>query len=104
MMRAMHPLEAAAAKNAGDIVRLAIKLAPARRALVVFDAQTPLARLVTAAYRAALPEADFLEFEATGKEGFFAAIDGLAAGDLVVLIQSASFRLDDFRIRIELFK
>lgn len=104
MMRAMNPLEASAAKNVGDIVRLAIKLAPARRALVVFDEHTPLARLITAAYRAAWPEAVFLEFDAAGKEGFFAAIDPLSPGDLVILIQSASFRLDDFRIRIELFK
>jgi len=96
--------ETAAAKHVGDIVRHAIKLAPARRALVVFDERTPLAKLIAAAYRAALPEARFMDFEASGKEGFFEAIDAMSPGDLVVLIQSASFRLDDFRIRIELFK
>ena len=50
----METLETLAAKHAGDIVRLALKHASPRKALVVFDARTPLARLVTSAYRAAL--------------------------------------------------
>jgi hypothetical protein len=33
-----------------------------------------------------------------------AAFDRMQAGDLVVLIQSTSFRMDAYRIRIELFK
>lgn len=99
----MDPISAAT-RNVGDIARHAIKLAPAHRALVVFDERTPLAKLIAAAYRAALPDARFMDFDASGKEKFFAAIDGLSRGDLVVLVQSSSFRLDEFRIRIELFK
>jgi aminopeptidase len=104
MMRAMNPLEAAAAKNVGDIVRYAIKLAPGKKALVFFDQDTPLAKVIVAAYRAALPEALFLEYAVAGKDGFFGAIDGMTSGDLVVLVSSMTFRLDDFRVRIELFK
>lgn len=100
----MTPLETLAAKHAADIVRLALKHDDAKKALVVFDARTPLARLVTAAYRAALPDAAFLDFDAATKEGVMTAIDVLSPGDLVVLIQSSNFRLDEFRIRIELFK
>lgn len=100
----MEALEKQAAKHAGDIVRLALKHESPRKALVVFDARTPLARLVTAAYRAALPDATHLDFEASSKDGVMAAIDALSPGDLVVLIQSSNFRLDEFRIRIELFK
>lgn len=99
----MEP-SAKAAKHVGDIVRLAIKHPQDRRSLVVFDERTPLARLLVAAYRQALPEADFLDFDASGKAGFFEALERMAPGDLVALVQSSSFRLDDFRIRIELFK
>jgi hypothetical protein len=100
----MEGLEAQAARHAKDIVRLALKHEPARKALVVFDAQTPLARLVAAAYKEALPDAPHLDFEGLSKEGVMTAIDRLSPKDLVVLIQSNNFRLDDFRIRIELFK
>lgn len=100
----MTPLETLAAKNVGDIVKYAIKLAPGKKALVFYDQNTPLAQVIVAAYRAALPEALFLDHDVAVKEGFFAAIDDMTAGDLVVLISSATFRLDDFRIRIELFK
>ena len=99
----MDPI-ASATRNVGDIVRLAIKHSTAKRTLVVFDERTPLARILTAAYRAALPEARFMDFDAEGKQAFFDALDGLAPGDLVALVQSSSFRLDEFRIRIELFK
>lgn len=100
----MEALEKRAAKHAGDIVRLAVKHAPPKKALVVFDLRTPLARVVSAAYRAALPDAAHLDFDASSKEGVMAAVGALSPGDLVVLIQSSNFRLDEFRIRIELFK
>jgi aminopeptidase len=45
-----------------------------------------------------------MDFDAVTAEDILAAIDLLAAGDLVVLVQSTSFRLEAFRIRIELFK
>ncbi len=102
--RAMDHLLETAAKHASDTVRLALKHDPARKALVVFDAQSPLSRLVAAAYRRALPDAAHLDYDACGKEEVLAAIDMLDPKDLVVMIQSMTFRLDDFRIRIELFK
>lgn len=90
--------------NLRDIVRLAIKHPAEKQSLVVFDERTPLARSLSLAYRAAIPGAQFLDFDTDGATGFFAAIDRLSPGDLVVLVQSTSFRLDEFRIRIELFK
>jgi hypothetical protein len=104
MLPGMETLAAQAARHAGDIVRLAIQHDPAQKALVVFDARSPLARLVTEAYRAALPEATFIDFDATTPEEVIAAIGTLAPKDLVVLIQSLSFQLAAFRFRIELFQ
>ena len=100
----MGTLETLAAKHAADNVRLAVKHDPSRKALVVFDLQCPLSRLVAGAYRAALPEATHIDYDATTKEEVLAAIDLLDPKDLVVMIQSMTFRLDEFRIRIELFK
>lgn len=104
MLPAMEPLAAQAAQHAGDIVRLAIKHDPARKALVVFDARSPLSRLIAEAYRAALPEATFVDFDATTPEDVIASLRALGRRDLVVLIQSLSFQLAAFRIRIELFQ
>lgn len=72
-------------------------------ALVVFDAQSGLSRLLTDGYRAVIPHATFVDFDATTPEAVRAAIDALAPGDLVVLVQSTSFRLNEFRFRLELF-
>lgn len=74
------------------------------RALVVFDRASELSLALTAAYRGCLPQARFLDFENLGATAILAAFDELVAGDLVVLIQSTSFRLDEFRIRVELFR
>ncbi len=100
----MDPLAAAAATHVADIIRLAFRFDGARDALVVFDVRTPLARIVTDAYRSALPRAAFLDFDAAGRDAVLGAIDARRPGDLVVLIQSSNFRLDEFRFRIELFK
>lgn len=100
----MDPITATAAKNATDIVRFALKHDAARSALVVFDARTPLSRLIADAYRAALPKAAFMDFDASSQEDVLAAIARLAPRDLVVLIQSSNFQLAAYRIRIELFQ
>lgn len=93
-----------AAKHARDIVHEAIGFGAGRRALVVFDARSPLAKLVSDAYRLILPDAVFLDFDAVAQPDIMAAVDTLSPGDLVVLIQSTNFLLDAYRIRIELFK
>ena len=95
---------AGAAKNVLDILTLAIEHRPPHTALVVWDGQCDLALAVTSAYRLCLPDARFIDFDAIAPEAIRAEFARLAAGDLVVLIQSTSFRLDAFRIRVELFK
>jgi aminopeptidase len=93
-----------AADNLRGILELAIEHTADRSALVVWDAQSELARALAEAYRRCLPEAAFIEFDSVEPEVVRTAFEELAAGDLVVLIQSTSFRLDAFRIRLELFK
>lgn len=94
---------ATATKHLRDILSLAIEYHPSQAALVVSDAQCALAVALTQAYRICLPAARFIDFDAVSPEEVLAAIDRLAPDDLVVLIQSTNFRLEAYRIRIELF-
>lgn len=71
---------------------------------MVWDGQSDLAIALTEAYRRCLPGATFIEFDSDAPEAVLAEFERLSPGDLVVLIQSGSFRLDAFRIRVELFK
>jgi len=93
-----------AATNVRDILTHAIEHGPDRAAVVVADGRCGLARTLADAYRTALPQARHLDFDTVPPEEILAAFARLQAGDLVVLIQSKSFRLEAFRIRIELFK
>ena len=72
-------------------------------AVVVYDRGCILSRVLTKAYRNCLPDATFLDFEACSHEEILGVLDSLQASDFVVLIQSTNFRLNAFRIRVELF-
>ncbi|MYM95637.1 hypothetical protein [Duganella vulcania] len=93
-----------AERNVRDTLAVAIEHAAPHAALIVHDTRTDLNRGLTEAYRRVVPDAEFVDFDGTTPEQVLAAFARLHAGDLVVLIQSTSFRLEAFRIRIELFK
>ena len=90
--------------NIRDILTLAFEHTATHAAIVVWDGQCELASTLTEAYRRCLPNATFIEFNSDKQEIILAAFEQLTAKDLVVLIQTTSFRLDAFRIRVELFK
>lgn len=94
----------AATAHLRDVLAIALEHGPARRALVVFDRRTGLARALVEAYRRNLPEADFIDFDGATPDSVLAAFKDYVPGDLVVLVQSTNFRLDGFRLRVELFK
>ncbi len=94
----------AAQRNVGDTLAVAIAHAAPQAALIVYDTRSDLNRALTEAYRRVLPDAVFVDFDSTTPQQVLAAFARMHAGDLVVLIQSTSFRLEAFRIRIELFK
>ncbi len=72
--------------------------------LVIYDEEAALTRQVLSAYRELIPWAKFVSFSEEGQPVVMRAIEALSAGALVILVQSSSFRLDAFRIRIELFR
>ena len=89
--------------NLRDTVTIALDHRPDKPAMVVYDGESLLSKLLADAYRKILPDAAVLRFDLSDPEAIFKTIDTLSPGDLVVLIQSTSFRLSKFRIRIELF-
>jgi hypothetical protein len=93
-----------AEKNLRDILALAVMHTEADNALVVFDTRSDLSSVLASAYRRCLPTTKFVDFDAVTHEVIFAEFSLLSPRDLVVLIQSTNFRLEAFRIRIELFK
>ena len=96
--------QAAAGRNVADLLALAIGYRPGDGALLVFDTRSALNLVLTAAYRRALPDARCIDFDQVAPEQVLAEFAALPAGALVVLVQTTSFRLEAFRIRIELFK
>jgi hypothetical protein len=94
----------AATAHLREVLAVALEHGPHKRALVVFDRRTGLSRALVEAYRRNLPAGDFIDFDAVAPETVLAAFKTYAPGDLVVLVQSTNFRLDGFRLRVELFK
>ena len=74
------------------------------KALVIFDSGYGLTDIIKNAYEVALPEAQFVDFATLSKESALALFDALSPRDLVVLIQTDNFRLNEFRIRLHLFE
>lgn len=87
-----------------DVLTFAFNHSAEHAAIVVFDTQSELALMLTAAYRRCLPDAQFIDFGASSPEAVLATLAPLVASDLVILVQSTNFRMDAFRIRVELFK
>ncbi|HEX8612441.1 MAG TPA: hypothetical protein VF800_14235 [Telluria sp.] len=98
-----HAIDAATA-HLREVLATVVEHGPAHRALVVYDCRSDLARALTEGYRRNLPDAVFIDFDTVAADDVLAAFKGMATHDLVVLIQSTNFRLEAFRIRVELFK
>ncbi|MFA6137977.1 MAG: hypothetical protein WC667_07810 [Sulfurimonas sp.] len=73
-------------------------------AVVVYDTGSVLSDILAQAYMRCLPDATFVDFHAVPPEQILEILAKLQPSDLVILVQSKSFRLDAFRMRVELFK
>lgn len=93
-----------ATRHLHDVLAIALEHSPDTRALVVYDTRTALSRALLEAYRRNLPQAVFIDFDAVTPDSVLEAFQAMQARELVVLLQSTNFRLDGFRIRVELFK
>ncbi len=93
-----------AIQNVRDTVTIAMSHTAERGPLILFDASSELAQTLIQAYAECLPNAQHVPFYDIDPEAVKATFEPLVAGDLVVLIQSSSFHLADFRIRVELYR
>jgi len=73
-------------------------------AVVVYDTDCLLSTILSEAYKRCLPDALFIDFNQQTPEEILEILDKLHPFDLVALVQSKSFRLNEFRLRVELFK
>jgi aminopeptidase len=93
-----------ATTNIADILNFSLKHdSSMHKSLIMYDTQNGLTQIITQAYSDALPQANKLDFDTLTREEAIASFDALQPGDLVVLIQTSNFRLNDFRIRLQLF-
>lgn len=74
------------------------------RAVVVYDTGCLLSTVLSHGYKRCLPNAVFIDFSTTTANDVLDILNSLQPSDFVALVQSTSFRLNDFRMRIELFK
>lgn len=99
----MTDLISLATTNITAIVHQTIRLEPSEHALVIYDTDAPLTRIVLEGYKSALPHGEFMDFHAHTGTQILERISQLKPKDLVVVLQSTNFRLNEFRLRIELF-
>lgn len=90
--------------NVRGILTHAVQHAPEQSAVVIYDLDCDLTILMMKAYTRCLPHAKTHRYEDLGPVKVMDAFEGLVAGDLVVLLQTTRFRVEAFRLRMELFR
>ncbi len=93
-----------AQENIKGIVKDVFVHTDQHNAVVVYDTNSTISNLLYKAYQEALPTAIFIDFNESEPEEILEILGALKESDFVALIQSKNFRLDAFRIRVELFK
>lgn len=103
-MNIEESMRAKAQKNIKGIINDVFEYADTQSAVVVYDTNSTISNLLYTAYKEALPLATFIDFNSTKPQEILETLKSLKESDFVALIQSTNFRLDAFRIRVELFK
>ena len=93
-----------AQKNVQGLIDEVFHHTDEEHAVVVYDLGSVLSKVLSEAYKYCLPDATFFNFEECSHDEILEALASLQESDFVVLIQSTNFRLNAFRIRVELFK
>lgn len=93
-----------AKKHLDGLLREAFNHTEKEHAVVVYDTGCTLSIILAEAYKRALPHAQWIDFNTLPPEETLKILEALQPYDLVALVQSTSFRLNAFRLRVELFK
>lgn len=100
----LEPLLTPLMQHLGGVLAQALEHRAPARCVVVWDEGCDLAALLAHGYQQVIPDAVSVAFRPEDPAPVLAALGTLRPGDLAVLVQSSSFRLDAFRFRVELFK
>lgn len=87
-----------------DLLHMVFHHTNQEHAVVVYDTDSLLSTLLAEAYQRCLPDATFIDFNTQPPEEILRILEELHPSDFVALVQSTSFRLNEFRLRVELFK
>jgi aminopeptidase len=71
--------------------------------LIIYDLNSPLSTVLSEAYLKILPKAEAWKFYEMEPEKIIADLKKFKRGNTVILIESSSFRMSNFRWRLELF-
>ena len=99
-----NSLQETANKNIKGIIKDVFEHTEQQNAIVVYDTNSSISKILCIAYKEALPLATFIDFNTTEPQEILDKLNTLKEFDFVALVQSRNFRLDAFRIRVELFK
>lgn len=103
-MNIENSMKVKAINNIKGIIKDVFEHTDKQSAVVVYDTNSTISNLLYGAYKEALPNATFIDFNTTEPQNILETLNSLSESDFVALIQSTNFRLDAFRIRVELFK
>lgn len=93
-----------ATENVKGLVNTVFTHTDKEKAVLVYDENCMLSVVLSEAYKNVLPDAVTIDFNEVESEEILNVFSELEPFDFVVLVQSRSFRLDAFRMRVELFK
>lgn len=84
-------------------LELVVEHNSANKAVLIYDTMSPLADLLGRGYASCLSNHQVIQYDPHRTEDCLHVLHSLGEGDLAILVQSSSFRLSEFRIRVELF-
>ncbi len=90
-------------QNTHDILFKHIGIEKDAQVIIVYDTEISLTEELKKSYEKHLIDPVLIDFPNTEEEVILEEIDKLRKGDLVILIQTGSFRMSKFRWRLELF-
>jgi hypothetical protein len=96
-----------AKKYVRNILHDSLHIQPSERLYILYDEDVELTQIITAAYGDMINEhsnIEFTNFNHHTADDILGHLMTLKAHDCVILIQSQQFRLNEYRLRLELFK
>lgn len=90
-------------KNTSDILFKHMKITRDTNVVIFYDNESKLASALSQSYARHLIHPQLVEFPDYTEDEVTTIINTLHKGDLVILVQSTSFRMSKFRWRLELF-